>query len=122
MGPSEDEQCSMRSCPHSPAPLAHCAGACLAGTHLQGHAHALTRLPPWHTVQVPALLAPTFKAMVRFVAHPSLPAQNVNVKIINVMEGFLEVCARPLACTAWLCAVAARWRTVCALGWWVGRV
>uniref|UniRef100_A0A7S3VSI4 Importin N-terminal domain-containing protein n=1 Tax=Dunaliella tertiolecta TaxID=3047 RepID=A0A7S3VSI4_DUNTE len=44
--------------------------------------------------EVPALLAPTFRAMVHFVAHPGLLAQNVNVKIVNVMEGFLEVLGR----------------------------
>lgn len=43
--------------------------------------------------QVPALLAPTFTAMAAFVAHPSLPASGLNVKVANVLEGFLEVCA-----------------------------
>eukprot|EP00983_Pelagomonas_calceolata_P126135 1161275-Pelagomonas_calceolata.AAC.7 len=62
-------------------------------SNFRSHTH--TRI---HT-QVPALLAPTFRAMVHFVAHPGLLAQNVNVKIVNVMEGFLEVrvCAMQLA-------------------------
>ncbi|GAX82609.1 hypothetical protein CEUSTIGMA_g10035.t1 [Chlamydomonas eustigma] len=44
----------------------------------------------------PALLSSTFRSMASLVAHPSLPLQGVNVKALNVMEGFLEVLGRLL--------------------------
>jgi len=44
--------------------------------------------------EVPSLLAPTFRAMAAFVAHPALPAQGLNIKVVNVLEGFLEVLGR----------------------------
>ncbi|KAG1678184.1 hypothetical protein FOA52_016121 [Chlamydomonas sp. UWO 241] len=44
----------------------------------------------------PALLASTFRAMAALVAHPDVPLQGVNVKVLNVMEGFLEVLGRLL--------------------------
>ena len=40
---------------------------------------------------VPGLLVDTFRVMAGLVAHPAVPASGVNVKVINVMEGFLEV-------------------------------
>eukprot|EP00798_Chlamydomonas_sp_ICE-L_P013523 gene13523-19388_t len=39
---------------------------------------------------VPQLLLGTFKAMAGMIAHPAVPASGVNVKVVNVMEGFLE--------------------------------
>jgi len=43
---------------------------------------------------VPTLLLSTFKAMAALLAHPAVPAQGVAVKVVNVMEGFLEVLGR----------------------------
>lgn len=42
----------------------------------------------------PALLASTFRAMAALVANPEVVLQGLNVKVLNVMEGFLEVSVR----------------------------
>ena len=42
----------------------------------------------------PALLASTFRAMAALVANPEVVLQGLNVKVLNVMEGFLEVSGR----------------------------
>lgn len=44
----------------------------------------------------PALLASTFRSMSALIAHPSVALPGLNVKVLNVMEGFLEVLGRLL--------------------------
>ena len=41
--------------------------------------------------ETPSLLASSFKIMSALIAHPDVTLQGVNVKVLNVMEGFLEV-------------------------------
>lgn len=41
-----------------------------------------------------ALLAPALRAMAALLAHPGLPPAGLNVKVVNVMEAFLEVLGR----------------------------
>ncbi|GIM13019.1 hypothetical protein Vretimale_16222, partial [Volvox reticuliferus] len=43
---------------------------------------------------VVALVAPAMRAMAALLAHPAIPSAGLNVKIINIFEGFLEVLGR----------------------------
>lgn len=40
------------------------------------------------------LVAPALRAMAALLAHPAVPSAGLNVKIINIFEGFLEVLGR----------------------------
>ncbi|MEW5315516.1 MAG: hypothetical protein WDW38_006938 [Sanguina aurantia] len=44
--------------------------------------------------QVPALLQDTFTSMAQLIAQPALPAAGLPVKVVNVMEAFIEVLSR----------------------------
>lgn len=44
--------------------------------------------------RVPTLLLDTFTLMARLIAEPSLPAAGLPVKVMNVMEAFIEVLSR----------------------------
>ncbi|GLI59709.1 hypothetical protein VaNZ11_001566 [Volvox africanus] len=43
---------------------------------------------------VVTLVAPAMRAMAALLAHPAIPSAGLNVKIINIFEGFLEVLGR----------------------------
>lgn len=46
--------------------------------------------------ETPSLLASTLKAMAALVAHPDVPLQGTNVKVLNILEGYVEVLGRLL--------------------------
>eukprot|EP00877_Chromochloris_zofingiensis_P005848 jgi/Chrzof1/15264/UNPLg00659.t1 len=47
-----------------------------------------------HPANVPTLLAGSFRSMAQLVATQQVPTQGMPIKVINIMEGFLEVLAR----------------------------
>ena len=47
-------------------------------------------------LETPSLLASTLKAMAALVAHPDIPIQGPSIKILNILEGFVEVLGRLL--------------------------
>lgn len=80
-----------------PFPCVGCA-ACTFSHNCKSHAVLTCTLLPCTTIlQVPSLLSPTFRAMVRFVSHPALPVHGVDNKLLNVYEGCLEVGRSDLA-------------------------
>ena len=49
-------------------------------------------LPLDHPSQeTPSLLSSTFKSMALLIAHPEVPLAGVNAKVLNCMEGMMEV-------------------------------